>query len=106
MTRITTEAVGTLGTLLINILKSATEFHAVPDVFCISTGGILVRTYLRQEQAQLSFRHNTLVVISEPITPIPFIVPESQQANEILKPEIKLFSRILKLRARSKHTQT
>ena len=69
----------------------------------ISPDGILERSYLRQEQAEISFRHNALVTNSNPITPIPFVDRESQKARELPEPKIKLFTRILKIRAVSTH---
>ena len=76
------------------------ELHAVENSILISPDGILGRPYLRQEQAQIFFYHNALVTASNPITLIPFIDRESQEARESLKTEIKPFSRILKIRAR------
>ena len=70
--------------------------------FPVSSNGILGRPYLKKEQAQLSFRNNTLVTISKPITPIPFIDEESRRAKEALKSEIKPFSRILEIQARTR----
>ena len=52
---------------------------------------------------QISFKHNTLVTVSNPITPIPFVDAESQKANKALKSEIKPFARILKIKARTRH---
>ena len=69
--------------------------------FPISVEGIIGRAYVRQEQAHLSFRHNSLVIISTPVIPIPFIDRESQAKREKLKEEIKPLSRTLKLKARA-----
>ena len=49
-----------------------------------------------------SFRYNTLVTVSNPITPIPFVDAESQEASKALKSEIKPFARILKIKARTR----
>ena len=40
--------------------------------------------------------------MSNPITPIPFVDSESQEANKTLKSEIKSFARILKIKARTR----
>ena len=92
---ITEESVHALGTALIQLLDDSVEFHVVPNDFPISVDGIIGRAYLRQEQALLSFRHNSLVIISRPITPIPFVDKESQVARGKFQREIKPFSRIL-----------
>ena len=89
---ITNHPVRTIGTLKIPILDIPVEFHVVRNNLPVSSNGILGRPYLRKEQAQLSFRHNTLVTISTPITPIPFIDEVSRRAKEALKYEIKHFS--------------
>ena len=99
---ITDHPVRTIGTLEISILDVPVEFHLVKNTFPVSSDGILGRPYLRKEQAQLSFRHNTLVTISKPITPVPFVDEQSRRAKEALKSEIKPFSRILKIQARTR----
>ena len=96
---ITNDPVRTIGTLKVPILDTPVEFHVMKNNFPVSSNGILGRLYLRKEQAQLSFRHNTLVTISKPITPILFIDEESRRAKEALKSEIKPFSRLLKIQA-------
>ena len=85
----------TIDTINLSILNTIVEFYAVRNSIPISTDGILGRPYLRQEQAQNSFRHNALVTASNSITSIPFIDRESQEAKESLKPEIKPLSKIL-----------
>ena len=102
ITGITNDLVRTIGTVKITIFKSPVEFHVVNNELPISPDGVLGRLYLRQEQAQISFRHNTLVTASNPITPIPFVDSESQEANKTLKSEIKSFARILKIKARTR----
>ena len=102
ITGITNHPVITIGTINLSILNTLVEFHVVENSIPISPDGILGRPYLRQEQAQISFRHNALVTASNPITPIPFIDRESQEARKSLKTEIKPFSRILKIKARTR----
>ncbi|XP_051161523.1 uncharacterized protein LOC127281712 [Leptopilina boulardi] len=103
ITGITNHTVRTLGTIVLNIANTPVEFHVVRNNFPVSTHGILGRPYLRQEKAQLSFWHNTLVTISNPVTPIPFVDKESLAAKQILKPLIKPFKRVLRIRARTRH---
>ena len=74
ITGITNELVKTIGTVQVTIFSTPVEFHVIENTLPVSPEGILVRPYLRQEQAQISFRHNTLVTVSNPITPIPFDV--------------------------------
>ena len=81
-TGITNYPVITIGTINLSILNTLVEFHVVENSIPISSDGILGRPYLRQEQAQISFRHNVLVTASNPITPIPFIDRESQEARK------------------------
>ena len=102
ITGITNDPVRTIGNVKINIFKNPVEFHVVDNELPISPDGTLGGPYLRQEQAQISFRHNTLVTVSNPITPIPFVDSESQEANKTLKSEIKSFARILKIKARTR----
>ena len=78
-------------------------FYAQND-FPVTSDGSIGRPYLRQEQAQLSFRHNTMVTKSKPITPIYFIDEESKEAKRNLRSEIKPFSRILKIQARTRQS--
>ena len=100
---ITDHPIRTVGTPEISIFDVPVEFdlQLVKNTFRVSSDGILGRPYLRKEQTQLSFRHNTLLTISNPITPVPFIDKESRRAKEALKSEIKPFSRILKIQART-----
>ncbi|XP_043464123.1 uncharacterized protein LOC122499714 [Leptopilina heterotoma] len=99
---ITNHVVTTLGTVSLTISSNPVEFHVVRDSFPISTHGILGRPYLRKEQAQISFRHNTLVTVSNPVTPIPFIDKESLEARKALRSEIKPFTRILRIQSRTR----
>ena len=102
ITGITNDPVKTTGTVKIMIFKSPVEFHVVGNKLPTSPDGILGRPYLRQEHAQISLRHNTLVTVSNLITTIPFVDAESQEANKALKSEIKPFARILKIKARTR----
>ena len=68
ITGIAEESVNTLGTVLVILLDDSVEFHVVFNDFPISVEGIIGRAYARQQQAQLSFRHNSLVIISRPVT--------------------------------------
>ena len=92
----------TIGTVQITIFNVSVEFHVVENTLPISPDGILERPYLRQEQVQISVRHNTLVTVSNPITPIPFVDAEFREPNKGLKSEIKPFARILKIKARTR----
>ena len=99
---ITEHPVKTISTIEIPIFDSQVEFHVIKNDFPVTSDGIIGRPYLRQEQAQLSFRHNTMVTKSKPITPIYFIDEESKEAKRNLQSEIKPFSRILKIQARTR----
>ena len=101
ITGITNDPVKTISTVKITIFKCPVEFHVVGTELPISPDSILERPYRRQEQAHISFRHNTLVTVSNPITLIPFVDAESQEANKALKSEIKPFARISKIKART-----
>ena len=72
------ESVNTMATVIVKLLDDSVGFHVVLNDFPISVERIIGRAYLHQEQTQLSFRHNSLVIISRPVTPIPFIESESQ----------------------------
>ena len=98
---ITDHPVRTIGTIEIPVLDSTAEFHVVRNNFPITSDGILGRPYLRQEQSELSFRHNTMVTKSRPVTPVRFIDEESTEAKRALRHEIKPFKRILKVQART-----
>ena len=102
ITEITNYPSITIDTIKFLILNTLVEFHAVVNSIPISPDGMLGRRYLRQEQAQIPFRHNALVVTSNPITPIPFVDRESLEASQSFKPKIKPFSSILKIRARAR----
>ena len=102
MTSITNDPVKTISTVKITIFKSPVHFYVVGNELPILPDEILGRPYLGQEQAQISFRHNTLVTVSNPFTPIPFVDAESQEANKVLESEIKPFARILKIKARTR----
>ena len=52
---------------------------------------------MRQEQAQISFRHNALVTASNPITLIPFIDQESRKPRELLEPKMMTSVKLLPL---------
>ena len=99
ITGIAEESVNTLGTVIVKLLDDSVEFHVLFNDFPFFFEGIIGRAYLRQGQAQLSLRHNSLVIISIPVTRIPSIDRESQAAREKLKEEIKPLSRTLKLKA-------
>ena len=66
----TNHPVITIGTFNLSILNTLVEFHPVENSITISPDGIRGRFYLKQEQAQISLQHNTLVTISNPIKPI------------------------------------
>ena len=66
ITGITAEIVDPFGSVNLTILNKLIEFQVIGNDFPISTDGILGRPYLREEQANMSFRHNTLVAISNP----------------------------------------
>ena len=102
ITGITNELVKTIGTVQVTIFNTPVEFNVIENTLPVSPDGILGRPYLRQEQAQISFRHNTLVTVSNPITPIPYVDAESREANKALRSEIKPFARILRIRARTR----
>ena len=89
------ESVNTLCTVIVKLLDDSVEFHIVFNDFPISVRRIIGRAYLRQEQVQLLFRHKSLVIISRPVTPIPFIDSESQAARNEFEKEIKPFTRTL-----------
>ena len=101
VTSITNDPVKTIGAVKITILKSPVEFRVVGNELPISLDEILGRPCLREEQVQIAFRHNTLVTVFNPITPIPFVDVESQEANKSLKSGNKPFARILKIKART-----
>ena len=70
---ITPDTTETLGTTIITLLGKPVKFHVVRSSFVLRCDGILGKEYLTQEQAEISFTHNTLVTRSDPIKPIPFI---------------------------------
>ena len=102
ITDISNNPVGTIGTVKITVFKSPVEIRVVGNELPISPDGILGRPYLQQEQARISIEHNTFVTISNPIPPIPFVDAELQEANSVIKSEIKPFARILKMKARTR----
>lgn len=73
MRGITDERMETLGTTIVAILDQPVLFHVVRPNFPIHSDGILGKAYLRQEKAEISFAHNTIVTQSQPIRPIHFI---------------------------------
>ena len=79
------ESVNTFGTVIIKLIDDSVEFHVVFNGLPISVGEIIGRAYLCQGQVHLSFRHNSLAIISRPVVPIPFIDSESQAARIELK---------------------
>ena len=97
---ITNHPVRTIGFLELPILDTPVEFHAVKNTFPITSDGILGRPYLRQEQSQISFRHNTLVTVSNSITPFPSVDKESKEAKKTFRSEIKPFKHAFKISAR------
>ena len=102
ITGITNELLKTIGKVQVTIFNTPVEFHVIKNTLPVSPDGILGRPYLRQEQAQISFRHNTLFTASNPITPIPFVDAKSREANKALRSEIKPFARILRIKARTR----
>lgn len=58
------------------------EFHVVKSTVPLQNIlGILGQEYLRQEQAEISFPHNTLVTQSDPIRPFRFVDENSLQRS-------------------------
>ena len=55
ITGITQSKISTIGTVIIELMKSKITFHVVHSNFPISTDGILGREYLRQEKVEISF---------------------------------------------------
>ena len=106
ITGITNELVKMIGTVQVTIFSTPVECHVIENTLPVSPDGTLGRPYLRQEQAQISFRHNTLVTVSNPITPIPFVDAESREASKALRLEIKPFARILRIKARTRQPIT
>ena len=64
MRGITDERIETLGTTIVAILGQPILFYAVRSNFSIYSDGILGKAYLRQEKAEISFAHNTIVTQS------------------------------------------
>lgn len=73
----TLDTVETIGTTNITLFGTPIEFHIIKNDFLMSPDGMIGRSYLRRERAQISLRHNSLFTISDPINPIPFIDKES-----------------------------
>ena len=82
ITGITQSRISTIGTVNIELMNSKITFHVVYSDFPTGTDGILGREYLRQENVEISFWHNTVVTHSKPTKPIPFINNESRVALE------------------------
>lgn len=64
----TNHPVRTLGTINVRNPNIPVQFQVVRKTFLISADGILIRPYLHQELAQISFTQPTLVTSSEPAT--------------------------------------
>lgn len=102
ITGVTATRAYTLGTCELELMGKMTLFHVVKTNFPITVEGILGRPFLRQEKSNVSFYHNALVTNSRPISPIPFIDPESEKSRKELAPEIKPIPRILRIKARTR----
>ena len=79
---ITQNKMSTLGTFQIRIKNSKVTFHVTEPDFPINTDGILRREYLRRENVEILFWHNTIVTHANPTKPVPFIDEESKIAKE------------------------
>ena len=79
ITSIADVSVNTLGTVIVELLNDLVEFHVVFNDFPISVERIIGRGYLLQEQAQLSFRHNSFVIISIPAIPYLLLIASLKQ---------------------------
>ena len=63
-------------------MKPKITSHVVHSDFPISSDGIPGREYLRQENVEISFWHNTIVTHPNPTKPIQFIDNESRVTLE------------------------
>lgn len=73
-----------LGTTQVEMKSKQVTFQVVPYNVPIESGGILGREYLREEKAEISFWHNSMVTHSNPINPFFFSGKESLRARKAL----------------------
>ncbi|CAK9827891.1 hypothetical protein ANTRET_LOCUS5530 [Anthophora retusa] len=99
VTGITSERLETIGTTMITLHNSPVKFHVVKSTFPLKNDGILGQEYLRQEQAEISFAHNTLVTRSDPIRPFRFIDDNSIEQTTKRR---NLKSRMYAIKARTR----
>ncbi|CAK9816540.1 Retrovirus-related Pol polyprotein from transposon 17.6 [Anthophora quadrimaculata] len=99
VTGITPERLETIGTTIITLHNSPVKFHVVKSTFPLKNDGILGQEYLRQEQAEISFAHNTLVTRSDPVKPFRFIDDNSIEQTTKRR---NLKSRLYAIKARTR----
>lgn len=86
-----------MGFALIELWGIVTKFHVFADPFPLPGNGIIGLEFLRAEKAEISFHHDTMVLDSNPIKPIPFLkmIPikeESLGSEPIIAPILPLHS--------------
>lgn len=73
ITGISSTSLDSLGFFLIELWGVMTKFHVFAKPFLLPGNGILGLEFLRAEKVKLSFHHDTMVLDSNPIKPIPFL---------------------------------
>ena len=84
ITGITTGYLASFGSISIDLYGTRAKFHVSDNSLPLPGNGIIALEFFRKEKAEISFDHNTVVLSSDPIKPIPFLtlphledVPES-----------------------------
>ena len=90
--------ISTIGTVLVHFTEKPTKFNVMYDL-PIEADALIGKPYFREEKAQISFNHNTLVTQSDPIKPKPFIDSNPYLGNRTLSVKS---TRVFHVRARSR----
>ena len=88
----------TLGTVQIYFTNKPTKFHVMYDL-PIEADALIGKPYFREEKAEISFNHNTMVTQSDPIKPKPFLDTNPHLTNKVLTTGA---NKIFRIKARSR----
>ena len=102
ITGITKGTVPSYGSAILNVFETPVKFYVMPNNLKVPDDGILGGEYFFQEQVTISYFHKSIVTISRPISPIPFLHPQHFFCND--EPyTLPLKTPVLTLKARTRH---
>ena len=90
--------ISSIGTVLAHFTDKSTRFNVTYDL-PIEADALIGKPYFREEKAEISFNHNTLVTQSDPFKPKPFIDSNPYLSN---KPFSIKSTTVFRIRARSR----